>query len=705
VIDRQKLEWEYHEAMADRGALEWHRLEARRFRRWEQSLAGRFARVLAITDRERDALTELHGGRARVVPLAVDDAIRMRAARTTRVDHVLLYGPLDYPPNADACTSYFRDVWPRLRAAAPGLRTLIVGSGALPPEVPAADPRVERLGYVERIAGVLDGPGALVLPLRVGGGARTKALEALAAGMPVVSTRVGVEGLGLLAGRHFVAAETPAEISDALIALAADPSLGAALGRAGAAFVDERHRWDRIAPLLEDAFRAALHDDGRGAAPRARRRVLLVGVHPWPDDEDASGLSFPGHRTAQFASALAGGGCDVESVLLDEEGGEAAAPHGARLLSPERFRAGQELQRIHDALAPDVVVAAGGYHAARVVSRLVSERPRWIDLPGDLAAEGQLHAERGNGAVADYLGVLADAVAAGDRFSVVGRSQRLALLGQLGLAGRLTADTIGIEPVEIVPLACGGPEAPPALPAGGFQVLWAGSYNAWMDPASLLAGLENAMAADDALGFVSIGGPLAGHAPAAHAAFWSAARASRFAARFRDLGRVTRRRAREALAASHAVLCVSRPCLEAELGSRQRLVEAMAHGRPVVTTSQGDLAAEIAGAGAGVVAGAGRPEELAAALLALAGDRARLEAMAARARELWRQRYTYAAATGRLAAWAAAPSRWPASVLSGDGLARLRDERRRLQADLDAIRGSYTFRALRAVDRLLGRNR
>jgi glycosyltransferase involved in cell wall biosynthesis len=371
-------------------------------------------------------------------------------------------------------------------------------------------------------------------------------------------------------------------------------------------------------------------------------------------------------------------------------------------MGAEAFRGGA-VQALHDRFHPEAVVAAGGYHAARVVAALSSDAPRFVDLPGDLAAEAQLRAERGGAEAArDALATLALALSVADGFAVVGPSQRLALLGQLGLAGRLTRDVIGDDPVAIVPVACEGPDAAPPLPVEGFQVLWSGSYNTWMDGATLLEALERAAERVPRLRFVATGGPVPGHDESSYAAFWQAARASRSAARLDDLGRLPRPEALAALAASHVVVCVSRPCLEAELGSRLRVVEALAHGRPVVLTDAGDLAREVAEAGAGLLVPAGDAGALAAALVLLAEDRERLAACGRRGRELWQARFGYDATTRALCDWLAAPRRWPRSVLAEPQAA---EERIRLQSELDALRASRTFRALRLLDRLTGRTR
>jgi hypothetical protein len=173
----------------------------------------------------------------------------------------------------------------RLRAATPGA------------EPAPRDAGVEVLGFVPEIRPVLQGTGALVVGVQVGGGVRTKVLEALACGMPVVSTAVGVENLDLVPGRDFLLAETAAQMADALLQLHRDPALPALLAREGPKRV-EAVRWSRVEPTVEAVYRDVLAE----TAARGPRHTTPAESHAPPVDSpevarlaaELDGLPRPG---------------------------------------------------------------------------------------------------------------------------------------------------------------------------------------------------------------------------------------------------------------------------------------------------------------------------------------------------------------------------------------------------------------------------
>ena len=282
VIDRQKVDWAYHEAMARvsrKGRLA-HLGEAARFLHWERRLLGAFERMLVPGVGDQRLLEPVHGsGAVSVIPIGIADELQPPARGTRDVRHVLLYGALDYGPNVEALRWFFREVWPPLRVAAPEIKVVVAGSGRLPLGAgpPRSDPRVELRGFVPDVRSVLQAPGVLVVAVRVGGGARTKILEALACGMPVVSTALGVENLDLVAERDYLPAETAAETVTAIVRLTREPALVASLGCEGVKRA-ERFRWSRVDELIEPIYREVA---SRGSRPGPSRAVVSPGAEGW----------------------------------------------------------------------------------------------------------------------------------------------------------------------------------------------------------------------------------------------------------------------------------------------------------------------------------------------------------------------------------------------------------------------------------------
>jgi sugar transferase (PEP-CTERM/EpsH1 system associated) len=273
VVDTHNLLFDYHQKAAGqaRGAARrlYHRLAARHLGRFERWAFARCDRVLVCSRRERERLRPLGlDRRAAVVPNGVDcDRFAPDREPGARGDPTVVFtGNMGYGPNHDAAVFFVREVLPLLRRQHPAVTFLAVG------KQPAADlrrlarehPGVTVTGEVPDVRPYLGAAAVFVAPLRFGAGTRLKLLEAFAAGVPVVSTRLGAEGLECADGRHLLVADDAPGLARQAGRLLADPALRGRLAGAARRLVRREYDWRAIGRRL-----LAVYDDLRGERPAA----------------------------------------------------------------------------------------------------------------------------------------------------------------------------------------------------------------------------------------------------------------------------------------------------------------------------------------------------------------------------------------------------------------------------------------------------
>jgi glycosyltransferase involved in cell wall biosynthesis len=252
VLDAHNVEAEIVERLAE-SAPRWQRKglrwQASRIRELERDLARNMDLVLTCSDKDAAAFREMGARRVRVVPNAIPPLSPPLVAH--RKD-VVFVGSLDWRPNADAAVVLAKEIWPRCRALLPGARLLIVGRNP-PLHVQAlASHDVLVMGSVPSVQPYLDRAYATAIPLRAGSGTRIKILEAWAAGVPVVASRIAAEGLPYTDGKDLILAEEPGEFARALVRLWRDRQLADSLVRSARA---------TVAPFTSDKIAEALARD------------------------------------------------------------------------------------------------------------------------------------------------------------------------------------------------------------------------------------------------------------------------------------------------------------------------------------------------------------------------------------------------------------------------------------------------------------
>jgi glycosyltransferase involved in cell wall biosynthesis len=226
----------------------------RKFAAFERQALAEADRTIAVSAVDAARFRRDFGlTRVDVVENGVDTAyFRPEAARRTP-GRLLFLGSLDWRPNLDGVTRLLDDIFPAVRAAEPNATLDLVGRN--PPawlrRRVAEAPGVALHADVPDVRPFLARCAVLVVPLRIGGGSRLKILEALAARVPVVSTRVGAEGLALEAGCDLTVTTGLEDLAPALVAALRSPERMARQAAAGHERVVERYDWDRLADDME----------------------------------------------------------------------------------------------------------------------------------------------------------------------------------------------------------------------------------------------------------------------------------------------------------------------------------------------------------------------------------------------------------------------------------------------------------------------
>jgi glycosyltransferase involved in cell wall biosynthesis len=230
------------------------RRQWRKFERFERRIFSTAPRTIAVSRRDARRIREQFGAaRVDVVDNGVDTAYFQPNGSPRDPYRLLFLGSLDWRPNLDALGLLLDRIFPHVRAKSPKARLTVVGRK--PPRRLAQRIRscrgAELHADVADVRPFLHRCGWMVVPLRIGGGSRLKILEALAAGCPVVSTRVGAEGLSLTPGRHFIQVEDVDGLADALVEQMENSSVLDDMVRRGRQAVVEQYDWSRLSAKLE----------------------------------------------------------------------------------------------------------------------------------------------------------------------------------------------------------------------------------------------------------------------------------------------------------------------------------------------------------------------------------------------------------------------------------------------------------------------
>lgn len=245
ILDLHNIESQWHERLGamERWPLGWgHRRFAAAYRRLEAALWESYDEVLIPS--------ETPG--MRVYP----NAIPWRDCPAAGNGKSFVFsGNLEYHPNIQAVKWFRSAVWPQVKRQCPDWRWRIVGKNSFAIEDQVrGDGGIEVTGAVEDAIAELARSQMAVVPVLSGSGTRVKIIEAWAAGIPVVSTTIGAEGLHAVNGEHLILADDAGAFAEAMGRLVREPGLRMAIGQAGRRLFEREYTWAAAWKTLDAAL-------------------------------------------------------------------------------------------------------------------------------------------------------------------------------------------------------------------------------------------------------------------------------------------------------------------------------------------------------------------------------------------------------------------------------------------------------------------
>ena len=239
-------------------------LQARRMLEFESTACRKAAHVIAVSQQDAATIRRMFGVTCSAVPTGVNVEY-FRPPEASERKGLVFVGSMDWMPNIDGINWFAECILPLIRKQNKDLPVTIVGRN--PPAgilaLAYSDPCLHVTGTVPDVRPYLWSSSVSIVPLRIGGGTRLKIYESMAAGLPVVSTRIGAEGLDVRDGDTIALADEPSDFAQRCIELAADPPLARRLASAGSDLVVSRYSWERVARSFEQLLIQAVEPAGR----------------------------------------------------------------------------------------------------------------------------------------------------------------------------------------------------------------------------------------------------------------------------------------------------------------------------------------------------------------------------------------------------------------------------------------------------------
>jgi len=224
---------------------------------WEQHYWRKVDKLIAVSGEDKKIIEKVSSRKVLLVPNGIDKDFFERTKKQRRMQKTAIFvGNFSWLPNSDAATFLVKEIWPKIYQKIPSAKLLIIGKNAsiFLKEIIKKTKGVILKENVEDIRNILAVADVLIAPLRLGRGTRYKILESMAAGVCVVTTSLGIEGIEARPGKHVLIGDNEQEIALRAIELLENKDLNNKMSKVAQRFVFERYNWENIGKGLNKIY-------------------------------------------------------------------------------------------------------------------------------------------------------------------------------------------------------------------------------------------------------------------------------------------------------------------------------------------------------------------------------------------------------------------------------------------------------------------
>ncbi len=232
-------------------------MEEIKIKRKEKRAWRECALCFTVSKKERDLIAAYHGHNEKVFTISngVDLETHTFLPKSETEGRLLFLGGMDYQPNLDSALYLLKEIFPSVRSGNHAVRLDFVARDVWRINIPMPVVGVEFHENVPDVLPYFRRSDILLVPLRYGGGTRIKILEAMAAGLPVVTTSKGCEGIEAMHGVHLMIADSPDEFAAYIKRVLEDAELRRTITQQARSLVEERYSWKDLVNEMTKTYR------------------------------------------------------------------------------------------------------------------------------------------------------------------------------------------------------------------------------------------------------------------------------------------------------------------------------------------------------------------------------------------------------------------------------------------------------------------